>query len=117
MDSPNEPSVDSNTKINISLLEIASYFGISKRPLRAGEELVNANFVYAIGIAPPPATGKILGLVIQTSSMSNTPHEVQLNHIEDVSENWKCNCSCKAGEGEKCKHVAACLIYIYRYEN
>lgn len=58
MDSPGDPSVDSNTKIKISLLEISSYFGASKRTLRAGQELVDANFVHAIGIAPPPVIGK-----------------------------------------------------------
>lgn len=94
------------------MADILDYFGTAKRPLRAGEEIVDAGWVHAIGIAPLPAIGRVIGLVIQTSSLDDYPHEVTLNNLEDINLKWKCSCSCKAGLGEKCKHIAACLIHI-----
>lgn len=85
---------------NISICDIADYFGTAKRPLRAGEELINAGWVYALGIAPPPAQNRIIGLVLQTSAMTDKPHEVKLDFLDKSSCHWKCTCSCKAGQGE-----------------
>lgn len=107
--------LDRGTIVRIYFADISVYFGEGTRPLRTGQEIVDAGWVYAIGIAPLPASNKIIGLVIQTSHLTGPPHEVHLEDIEDAHYKWKCSCSCKAGSGAKCKHIAACLIHIFRY--
>jgi hypothetical protein len=105
---------DSNEHIIISPLDIFEYFANTKRPIREGTELLNAGWVTAIGIAPFPVENRIIGLVVQTSSISARPHEVKMDFLKKTYEYWKCVCSCKAGIGEKCKHIAACLLHINR---
>lgn len=102
-------------KVKISLLNVVEYFGNAKRPIISGEEIVNAGWIYAIGVAPNPAQHQIIGLVVQTSAMTSSPHEVRLHNLHKFVKDWRCECTCKAGEGMKCKHIAACLIYLTRY--
>lgn len=109
-----EENLDYSKVVHLSMVTINEYFNGYKRPLICGEDLVKAGWIHAIGVNPPPARNKITGLVVQTSNMTNFPHEVTMENLDKPVNEWKLHCTCKAGQGEKCKHVAACLIHIYR---
>ena len=51
------------TRTIIKIHEIMEYFGGGKRSVQTGGMLLEAGFIYAIDIAPPPSLG-IIGLVI-----------------------------------------------------
>jgi hypothetical protein len=87
-------------------------------PIREGTELLNAGWVTAIGIAPFPVENRMIGLVVQTSSISARPHEVKMDFLKKTYEYWKCVCSCKAGIGKN----ASILLLVFstsigRYRN
>ncbi|XP_055837293.1 uncharacterized protein LOC129905758 [Episyrphus balteatus] len=101
--------------ISISFYDIVQYFDGVKRSIKEGEEIVKAGWVYAIGLSPPPSTNEVTAIVVAVSSMTSKPHEVKLKTLHKDHLSWTCTCSCKAGCGSKCKHIAACLIYIHKY--
>ncbi|XP_055836660.1 uncharacterized protein LOC129905250 [Episyrphus balteatus] len=87
-----------------------SYFENAVRPLREGENILDAGWIHSLGTTKE----KIVGYVFQASHVGERPHEVSIENINEESSKWKCGCSCKAGIGAKCKHIAACLISIQR---
>lgn len=111
------PKRDVVVKFDLPLIKIIQYFGNSKRPIREGEEIFKAGWVQSIGIDQNLKDFVVIGMVVQTSNLAAQPHEVILQNLLAVTGLWRCRCSCKAGEGAKCKHIAACLLYINRYVN
>ena len=64
-------------------MKIITYFGGCRRAILE-EEIVNAGWVYAIGIPPPPKNYDIIGFVGRASSMQEMPHEVKLSNIGET---------------------------------
>lgn len=91
-------------------MDIFSYFSPAQRPIILGEEIVNSNRIISIGTLGD----KIMALVVRSTSYSQLPHEVTLEGVHLEVNNWVGRCTCKAGSGEKCKHISAALIYINR---
>lgn len=102
--------MEDTTSVTVSVADIIEYFGIAKRPIRMGEEIMNAKRVLTVGFEP----GKedILALVIRTTSLTEMPHEVKIKNLKCNVDQWDCVCSCKAGAGQKCKHIACVLLLI-----
>lgn len=102
--------MEETTSVLVSITDLIEYFGVAKRPIKMGEEIVNARRVLTVGFEPG---GKyILGLVVRTTSLTELPHEVKLTNLNlDVAQ-WVGVCSCKAGAGQKCKHIASVLIFL-----
>lgn len=55
----------------------------------------------------------IIAKCIGTSGLRDDPHSIQ-GKIMNTGKILSMLCSCKAGEGEKCKHVMATLLFIYK---
>lgn len=55
----------------------------------------------------------IIAKCIGTSGLREDPHSIQ-GKIANNGKILSMLCSCKAGEGEKCKHVMATLLFIYK---
>lgn len=55
----------------------------------------------------------IISFCLQTSNLKGNPHRIdgQIKNEEIIHM----ECSCKAGQSEKCKHIIATLLYINRY--
>lgn len=54
----------------------------------------------------------VQGLCLQTSALQRKPHELEFVYSNDGS--LKAHCSCKAGNSERCKHLIAMLMFVYR---
>ncbi|KAK4887464.1 hypothetical protein RN001_003735 [Aquatica leii] len=97
----------------ISLCDIIEYINDGKRCLKEGEALLNAGHVIGCGVNNQIKT-EIVGLCLQTSNLKGAPHSVKIHLQSATPKGWICTCSCKAGAGGKCKHIIACLLYLYR---
>lgn len=106
--------IESERKIEISIIDIHNYFHPAQRPIILGEEIVNSQPPRIISIGIEHKTACIVALVVRSTSFTLPPHEIKINDLHLKVNDWKCICSCKAGSGEKCKHIAGALIYINR---
>ncbi|KAJ8976848.1 hypothetical protein NQ317_012972 [Molorchus minor] len=92
--------------------DIRSIWGEKVRPLKEGEAVFKAGHIILCGLdATEPHN--IKSLCLQTSGLSQPPHEIKIN----LSSPWVCECTCKAGLSGFCKHIVASLIYINRTED
>ncbi|KAJ8976851.1 hypothetical protein NQ317_012975 [Molorchus minor] len=99
-------------KVEISISDILEYLGEKVRPLKEGEAVFKAGHIILCGLdATEPHN--IKSLCLQTSRLSQPPHEIKIN----LSSPWVCECTCKAGLSGFCKHIVASLIYINRTED
>lgn len=103
------------------LLEVADIYSwaetsASHRNFIEGNRVLEANHVIKIGKTVESVTGDcvyIIALCLQTSHLKESPHEIK----GKLCKNGKIlsmTCSCKAGLGEKCKHILATLLYCSR---
>ncbi|XP_046407768.1 uncharacterized protein LOC124172369 [Ischnura elegans] len=107
-------------KVFVTYEEIVRYLGgnCSQRNIVEGECVLNAGLVITVGLHQRNGCElKIMALVLQTSGLTKEP--LQINGLislttEEKIEIRKFDCSCKAGQSEKCKHVAAVLWYLNR---
>lgn len=100
----------------------------SSRNYTEGEAVLNANHIILVGETPSSDDFEIniFSLVLQTSALTGHPHEVKGTLIKEIYSSTRTNkheeklkieefkCSCKAGAGEKCKHIVSVLLYLYR---
>lgn len=101
--------------LKIYLNDIYEYVCGGKRPLIEGEKLFNAGHVIRIGVTKQTERGlDVIGYVLQSSNMKAAPHTINAIIKESKPTSWCCKCSCKAGLGEKCKHILAILFHINR---
>ncbi|KAK9693331.1 SWIM zinc finger protein [Popillia japonica] len=105
--------------MKLGLLEYFSYVSNSEysRCVSEGEAVLNAGHVILCG--KTKQEGSLLetvALCLQTSALSAEPHKIQgvFEINNDGVKISKFNCSCKAGNGGKCKHISAVLIYCTR---
>ncbi|KAJ8975630.1 hypothetical protein NQ317_002804 [Molorchus minor] len=83
-----------------------------------GERLLNASHLILCGIEEKcEANLNIFALCLQTSALSSPPHEISgiiKNSVENGMSVTSMSCTCKAGLGGTCKHIAAVLLYCTR---
>jgi len=94
-----------------------------ERPIREGEQVLEAGFIVAIGLK-----GKkndelhVQALVLRTKGVSSkNPYNIEVwvdlskQHGSRVVKDSSPECECPAGASEKCKHIMAVLLYLARY--
>lgn len=100
---------------------------INSRNFSEGEAVFTAGHVQLVGetVSDDEYTINIYGLVVQTTALDDA-HEVKGTIVKEESLNSKQDmiktklhleqftCSCKAGAGEKCKHIVAVLLWLYQ---
>lgn len=104
----------------ISILKILDFLGgnINSRCLVEGERVVDAKHIITCGLKKvDSATYTIFALCLQTSALTEAPHTITGQFIRKSTglEIGKFTCTCKAGPGGDCKHIAAVLIYCNRF--
>jgi hypothetical protein len=104
---------------HLSIIDYNSYMnsGKNSRTVIEGEELVNANHLTLCGITKKSHNSfSIYALCLQTSALLSQPHTIEGSF--DIGSRraliHKFICSCKAGNGGRCKHISAVLIYCMR---
>lgn len=106
--------------ITLSLVEFISFIGgnIRSRCVIEGEEVLNARHIILHGKTEWTSTTiDVCAICLQTSSLQSNPHEIygKLQIHNGSAKVAKMHCSCKAGAGGQCKHIAAFLILLTRY--
>lgn len=87
----------------------------SKRNFIEGERLIRANHILQCGKNVNnvrPGSVSFMALCLQTTNLREKLHEIcgEIMHEKIIN----CQCTCKAGLSEKCKHILATLLYLYR---
>lgn len=107
--------------VRLSIVEYMQYLGgtESSRCVQEGEEVVNAGHVITLGRinSVDMKNVKLCALCLQTSALNSAPHHINgMLHIEGrgTVKVINMNCSCKAGNSGKCKHISAVLIKCTR---
>lgn len=108
-----------SVKMNFNLEQICSWANTDKtrRNFKEGERVLAAQHILSCGkkLNQNDDAVIITAFCLSTSQLKGSrPHTIQgkiLNNgvIESMT------CTCKAGPGEKCKHVMATLFYINGY--
>lgn len=108
--------------MKVSMQEICKFANTqpSCKSFIGGEGLLNAGHVLHCGKvnsenASDNSVYKILAFCLQTSSIRDSPHEIN-GKITKIGEILSMSCSCKAGLSGACKHVVAVLLYCNRLE-
>ncbi|XP_046473194.1 uncharacterized protein [Neodiprion pinetum] len=102
----------------ITIQDICQWSGStpSHRNFREGERLVAAKHLLNCGIVKEDSdVFEISASCIQTSNVRGSPHEIH-GILGKNGEVKSITCSCKAGLGEKCKHIMAALLFCSRNE-
>ncbi|KAJ8976154.1 hypothetical protein NQ317_018093 [Molorchus minor] len=91
----------------------------SSRNVKEGEEVLNANHIILCGKTKSTDNEiYIQALCLQTSALNSQPHSITgilINNGEKITIR-RMVCTCKAGAGERCKHISAVLLYCTRYD-
>ncbi|KAH6923547.1 hypothetical protein HPB50_002169 [Hyalomma asiaticum] len=101
----------------LSLSDIVSHIGAVDtvdtrlRSLTEGEAVLQARHIICCGVKTCTETLlTVQGLCVQTSHVQNKPHELEFAYSLDGT--IKGHCSCKAGNSERCKHLAAMMLLV-----
>lgn len=111
----------SEINMKLSLIEYMRYIGgtHSSRCVYEGEEVLNAGHVILCGKLSSSTQDKLhlCALCLQTTSLTSDPHQIKGTLLKEDGQVQieKMNCSCKAGNSGKCKHISAVLINCTRY--
>lgn len=103
----------------ISISEICEWAGTnpSQRNFREGENILKAGHLISCGKHENQTlesnSVKLTAHCLQMSQLRASPHEIT-GEISAIGKIISISCSCKAGLGEKCKHVLATLLYCHR---
>jgi hypothetical protein len=89
--------------VNVTVFDILKYINGRHRPLKEGEAVLKAGHIILCGIKGDSCC--INSLYLQTSALSSVSHEIEITLAENVV-NWRCLCTCKAGQSGFCKHIA-----------
>lgn len=82
-----------------------------------GERLLKAGHIFKCGRNSDENDSGVTSFTsycLQTSKLRDHPHQID-GKISMNGEILCVVCSCKAGLGEKCKHILATLLYCNRY--
>ena len=81
-----------------------------------GEKVLNAGHLTTCGIVKNDYDANNIELfascIRSSGPTTNEPHKIQ-GQISRKGAIMKFVCSCKAGKGERCKHVLATLLYCH----
>lgn len=103
----------------ITMKNICDYAGTNpgQRKFIEGERVYQAKFIIKCGknvVSKDSDTTSFTAVCLQTTAIKDkNPHEIN-GEISTNGDIVKCSCTCKAGLGEKCKHIIASLLYIYQ---
>lgn len=82
-----------------------------------GESILDVGHLIKCGIQQTDNSSdsvyNIIAFCLQTSHLKDSPHEI-FGAISLDGKVMGMSCSCKAGEGQDCKHVVATLLYCNR---
>lgn len=79
-----------------------------------GLQVLGAEHIIQFGKIIEKSTAELISIharCMQSSTLKNAPHTLT-GEITVIGKILKFTCSCKAGQGEKCKHVIATLLKI-----
>lgn len=106
------------SEYRVSLLQYFKYLegNVDSRVVYEGEAVFHAGHVILCGRTESPADEiHLFGLCLQTSAISSDPHQIKGVFKISPSNNEvhieKMMCSCKAGQGGRCKHISAVLLW------
>ena len=86
----------------------------SKRNFKEGERIINAgHIIYCRKNIDFNGLVRLSAKCLSTSSLKGEPHEIK-GELLSSGRILSMTCACKAGLGEKCKHVLGILLYCYR---
>ncbi|OXU21062.1 hypothetical protein TSAR_014568 [Trichomalopsis sarcophagae] len=102
----------------ISMKSICDWAGSnpSQRKFIEGERVYKAGHIIKCGKSEQLQNGYTMtftAVCLQTSNLRDNPHEIN-GQVSSDGKILNCSCSCKAGLGEKCKHIIAALLYCYQ---
>ncbi|XP_077548361.1 uncharacterized protein LOC144161593 [Haemaphysalis longicornis] len=101
---------------SLSWGDVMRHVGASDKRIRCyteGEAVLDAGHLVCCGVKCQEASSvTVQGLCLQTSALKRKPHELEFVYGNDGS--LKAHCSCKAGNSERCKHLIAMLMFVYR---
>lgn len=102
----------------LSLSEILNWTGsnVTQKIFVDAERILEAGHLIKCGKNIDKTNNDIISFsafCVQTSRIKERPHEIN-GIISKEGKIVSVQCSCKAGMGEKCKHVGASLLYYYR---
>ena len=100
----------------LSKEEICSWANTSdsKRNFKEGERIINAgHIIYCGKNIDFNGSVRLSAKCLSTSSLRREPHEIK-GEVLSSGHIISMTCTCKAGLGEKCKHVLGTLLYCYR---
>lgn len=98
---------------------ICDYAGSNpeQRKFIEGERFYQSKFIIKCGKNEQSKDSDTSGhsaVCLQTSAIKDkNPHQIN-GEISKSGEILHASCTCKSGLGEKCKHIIAALLYIYK---
>lgn len=119
MAAPDRTFSDGSTGASLTLADILGFLKceVSTRCFTEGEKLLEVGHIVFAGAMQRSAEKvKVYGLFPQTSGLQADPHqiEIELEIARKKVVQITSDCSCVAGESEKCKHTTALLLHCYR---
>lgn len=100
----------------VSISDVVEATQNRTRCLIEGEQVLDGNMLITVGSLgmSDAKVLKVWALCLQSSTLSDTPHVIQvsLNLRTIYKRIVSISCSCKAGQSEKCKHCIALLMYL-----
>lgn len=82
--------------------------------MRNGDQVYKSSHLLDLGVVSyGTQTCKIEGVCMQSSHPSEKPHSLSIETSSNFKD-WKFYCSCKAGNGGRCKHVYAALLHMHK---
>lgn len=103
----------SDVEINISINEIMCYIGDGKRNLKEREQVYKAKHIIFAGSLFQSTMTEVVAICLRSSSPGNSPHQINLRHIDKTNKLWTILCSCKGGSNGRCKHSVAALFHLF----
>ena len=99
----------------LTMSQICEWAGTNpaERKFIEGERVFKAGHVIKCGKnVAEDGQVSFIALCLQTTNIRLAPHEIKGE--VDSKRITSCTCSCKAGLGEKCKHIVAVLLHCYQ---
>ncbi|KAK4876000.1 hypothetical protein RN001_012422 [Aquatica leii] len=105
--------------IRFSVMDYFNYLkgDQNSRCVYEGEEVLSAGHIIFCGCrGKKKDLLEIVSLCLQTTALKNFPHTIQGNFLINKNQATVGTmvCSCKAGNGGRCKHISATLLFCTR---
>lgn len=104
---------EDKVSINVCVIDLLNFGGPNM--MRSGDEVYKSSHLLGCGVVSGSDKNyKIEAYCLQSSHPDHPPHTITITTAE-IFEKWNFHCSCKAGNGGKCKHIYATLLHIHLY--